>query len=321
MSLNPFAPAFLRPYQSASDPPISLCNSTAMSLPLAQFFCGVPPAIIPSHAPPTNQPITHNTFILPFIQPKNPSNKVAEILQPIPGFSSLLPPPLQHQAQCLQPIHKTIQQFHQPLKVEQFDQKTRKIIVLQLQNDLALLRYLLFSSVGTIPVSDKSIRNSTTSPPINPIPNPNPASNAPLLPCAAEPSVRNSTPGGAVGTPRAKTNNSANVYFQSPPNTREIPPTTAQNLTSRISKLGKYFSDETATFTSIIAGIYFQYFFLYDKIRQLELGNSDAIIWKNPSVKFVVDSAKVARPSSDPLIEPAISFRSSIFRTHLHGYP
>ena len=37
-------------------------------------------------------------------------------------------------------------------------------------------------------------------------------------------------------------------------------------------------------------------------------------------MKFVFDSAKVARPSSDPLIEPATSFSSSIFRTHPHGY-
>ena len=39
-----------------------------------------------------------------------------------------------------------------------------------------------------------------------------------------------------------------------------------------------------------------------------------------PSVKLVFDSGKVARPSSDPLIEPATSFSSPIFRTHPHGY-
>ena len=36
-------------------------------------------------------------------------------------------------------------------------------------------------------------------------------------------------------------------------------------------------------------------------------------------MKFVFDSAKVARPSSDPLIESATSFSSPIFRTHFHG--
>ena len=64
----------------------------------------------------------------------------------------------------------------------------------------------------------------------------------------------------------------------------------------------------------------FSIFFLYDKIRQLEPGNSDVFIWKIPPVKFVFESAEVARPSSDPLIEPATSFSSPIFRTHPHAY-
>ena len=93
-----------------------------------------------------------------------------------------------------------------------------------------------------------------------------------------------------------------------------------RRISHQESQLEKLFADEIATYASITAGINSQYFFLYDKIRQLEPGNSDAIIWKTPSVKFVFDSAKVARPSSDPLIEPAPSFSSPIFRTHHHGY-
>ena len=80
------------------------------------------------------------------------------------------------------------------------------------------------------------------------------------------------------------------------------------------------FADELSAYTSITAGIHSQYFFLYDKLRQLEPGHSDVLIWKIPSVKFVLDSAKVARPSSDLLTEPATSFSSPIFRTHPHGY-
>ena len=75
-----------------------------------------------------------------------------------------------------------------------------------------------------------------------------------------------------------------------------------------------------ATYTSNTAGIHSQYFFSYAKIRQLEPGNSDFIIWRIPSVKFVFDSAKVAQQSSDPLLEPATRFSSPIFRTHPHGY-
>ena len=119
------------------------------------------------------------------------------------------------------------------------------------------------------------------------------------------------------GQPKHKQNNTANADSQPIPNTQE---TTIQNLTSRICKLEKLFANEVSTCTSITAGVHSHYFLLCDKVRQLELGNSDVIIWKIPSVKFVFDSAKVARPSSDPLIEPATSFSSPNFRTHPHGY-
>ena len=313
MSLNPLAPAVLPHSQSSSDPRLSLCNSTIMSLPLVQLFCRMPPKIIPSHAP-INQSITDSTCILPLIQPTNHSKPNAAAHQPPSGFSSLLSSALQHQANCLQAIHKNIQQCNQHLKAEHLDRQTLQLIVLQLQNDFDLLRYLLFSD------KDIAVQNSATSPLPNPNPNPNPTSSAFQLPCTDEPRLRPSTPVGAVGPPRAKTNNSANADFQPTPNTQATPPTTVQNLRSRICKLEKLFADEIATYTSITAGIHSQYIFLDDKIRQLGPSDSDAIIWKIPSVKFVFDSAKVARPSSDPLIEPATSFSSPIFRTHPHGY-
>ena len=52
LSLNPLAQAFLVSYQFPSNPLISLCNSTTMSLPFAQTFCGKPPSANSSHAPP-----------------------------------------------------------------------------------------------------------------------------------------------------------------------------------------------------------------------------------------------------------------------------
>ena len=154
----------------------------------------------------------------------------------------------------------------------------------------------------------------------NPDPNANPTSSAFPHPGPGEPKLRRSTPVGAVGPPRTKTNKSANADFQPTPNTQEASSATVQNLISRICKLEKLLAEEISTYTSIAAGIHSQYFSLYDKIRQLEPGNSDALIWKILSVKFVIDSAKVGRPSSDPLIEPGTSYSSPIFRTHPHGY-
>ena len=305
MSLNPLAPAFLPQFQSSCDLPIPLDNFNTMSFPLAQLFCGIPPQIISSHAPSINQHIIDGTFLLPSLQPTNQSKPYAAAHQPNPEPSALLSSPLQHQANCLQSIHKTIQQFNQYLKAEHLDRQALQLIALQLQNDFALLRYLLFSD------KDTAAKGSATSPLLNPNPNTN---------CTDAPSFRRSTPVGAVGPSRAKTNNSANADLQPTPNTQEVPTIMAQNLTSRISKLEKLFADEIATYTSITAGIHSQYFFLYDKIRQLEPGNSDVIIWKIPSVETVFESAKVARPSSESLIEPATCFSSPIFRTHPHGY-
>ena len=284
-----------------------------MSFPLAQLICGIPPQITPFHA---NRHITDGTSLLPFVQSTKQSKPNAAAQQPNPESSALLSSPLQHQANCLQSVHKTIQQFNQYLKAEHLDRQALQLIALQLQNenDSALLRYLLFSD------KDTAAKDSATSPLINPNPNPNPTSSAFTLPCTDDAQLHCSTPVGAMGPSRAKTKNSANAGLQPIRNTQEDPPTTVQNLASRICKLEKLFADEITTYTSITAGIHSQYFFLYDKIRQLEPGSSDAIIWKIPSVMFVFDSAKKARPSPDPLIEPATSFSSPIFRTHHHGY-
>ena len=311
MSLNPLAPAFLPFSQSSSDQPPSLCNSV-MSFPLAQLFSGMPSQIPPFPAPAINQHAPDKTLILPLLQPTSQPQPNVAAPQPIPESTTLLPSPLTPQANCLKSIHTTIKQFNQHLKADHLDKQTLQLINLQLQNDFAVLRYLLFSN------KDVAVKDSATSP--LPTPNPNPSSCSFPFSSIGEPQLSRSTPVGAVGTPGAKTNNLAKVDSQPTSNTQEAPTAMVQNLTSRISKLEKIFAEEIATYTSITAGIHSQYFFLYDKIRQLEPGNSDVIVWKIPSVKFVFDSAKVARPSSDPLIEPATSFSSPIFRTHPHGY-
>ena len=73
----------------------------------------------------------------------------------------------------------------------------------------ALLFYLLFSDKGT------AAKDCATSPITNPTshPNLNPAltSSAFALPCTDDAQLHRSTPVGAMGPSRAKTNNSANA--------------------------------------------------------------------------------------------------------------
>ena len=197
MSLNPLAPAFLPQYQSSSDPHISVCNSTTMSLPLAHFFCGMPPQIIPPHAPSINQHITDGTFLLPLLQPTDQSKADAADHQPTAGSSALLSSPLQHQANCVQAIHKTIQQFNHYLEAEHLVRQILQLIVFQQQKYFVLLRYLLFSPVETISDKDTAFEISATSPLFHPNSNPNPNPNSTLsvfpLPVPVEPKLRRST--------------------------------------------------------------------------------------------------------------------------------
>ena len=86
-----------------------------------------------------------SSFLFPSPQPTNQVKPNAAAHQPNPESSALLSSPLQHQAHCLQAVHKTIQQLHQQLKAENLDRQSLQLIPLQLQNDFALLRYLLFS--------------------------------------------------------------------------------------------------------------------------------------------------------------------------------
>ena len=122
-----------------------------MNLPLAQLICGMPPPITPSHAPSINQHIADNTLLLPFLQPINQYTKDAAAHKPTPGSSTHQPSSLHHQMKCLQAINNSIQQFNQQLKAEKLDRQILQLVVLQLQNDFAVLRYLLFPRLGQSP--------------------------------------------------------------------------------------------------------------------------------------------------------------------------
>ena len=230
MSLNPLAPAFLSQFQSSCDPALSLGNSTTMSFPLARLFCGRAPQIIPPHAPSITQHITDGKFLLPSPQLINQSKPNAAVHQSTPEFSALLFSPLLRQANCLQAIHKTIQQPNQQLQAENLDRQALQLIALQLKNDFALLRCLLSSDKYT--AAKDSASSSIINPSPNPTPNPNPSSSAFTLTCTDDAQLHRSTPVGAVGSSRAKTNISVNAGLQPILNTQEDPPTTVQNLAS-----------------------------------------------------------------------------------------
>ena len=279
MSFSPLAPAFLPQYQSSSNLPIASSHPNTMNLPLAQLIFGITPQTIPPLAPSVNQHLIDSSSFLPLLQPINQSTTDASAHKPTPGPSTHLPSSLQHQTKCLQAINNSIQQFNQHLKAEKLDRQIIQLIVLQLQNDFAVLRYLLFSSTETIPNKDITVKDTTTSPFLNFKANPNPTSSAFPLPGPGEPKHHRATPVGAVGLPRTKT---ANADLQPSPNTQEAPSTVVQNLTSRICKLEKLFADEISAHTSITAGMYSQYFLFTIKFASLNMAIQMLLFGKFP---------------------------------------
>ena len=97
-------------------------------------------------------------------------SRIRQFINQLLNFQ-LLSSPLLHQANCLHALHKSIQQLNQQLKAENPDRQALQLIALQLQNDFALLRYLVFSD------KDTAAKDSATSPIINPNPNPTPNPN------------------------------------------------------------------------------------------------------------------------------------------------
>ena len=62
-----------------------------------------------------------------------------------------------------------------------------------------------------------------------------------------------------------------------------------------------------------------QFAFLYDRIRALESGGADTLLWKLTSLKLVFDTAKFSR-LDNAAKDPSTRYNSPVYRTHPYGY-
>ena len=70
-----------------------------------------------------------------------------------------------------------------------------------------------------------------------------------------------------------------------------------------------------------IASIYrSQFAFLYDRIRALESGGTDTILWKLNTLKLVFDTAKYFTRLNNASKDPSTHYNSPVYRTHPYGY-
>ena len=63
-----------------------------------------------------------------------------------------------------------------------------------------------------------------------------------------------------------------------------------------------------------------QFAFLYDKIRALESGETETILWKLTAFRLVFDTAKSAARLDNAATNPSTHYNSPVYRTHPHGY-
>ena len=63
-----------------------------------------------------------------------------------------------------------------------------------------------------------------------------------------------------------------------------------------------------------------QFAFLYDKIRALESGDTDTILWKLTSLKLVFDTAKSSARLDNAAKDPSTHYNSPVYRTHPYSY-
>ena len=63
-----------------------------------------------------------------------------------------------------------------------------------------------------------------------------------------------------------------------------------------------------------------EFAFLYDRIRTLESGGTDTILWKLTSLKLVFDTAKSSARLYNAAQDPNTQYNSPVYRTHPYGY-
>ena len=106
---------------------------------------------------------------------------------------------------------------------------------------------------------------------------------------------------------------------QAPPSTQTTSGPSL-DLETRIQQLEEEITkarDSRETIASIYQS---QFAFLYDRIRALESGGTDTILWKLTAVKLVFDTAKPSAQLDNAAKDPSTHCNSTVYRTHPYGY-
>ena len=92
------------------------------------------------------------------------------------------------------------------------------------------------------------------------------------------------------------------------------------DLETRVRQLEEEITKARESLETIASIHRSQFAFLYDRIRALESGGSDTILWKMTAVKLVFDAAKSSARLDNAAKDPSTQYKSPVYRTHTYGY-
>ena len=108
-----------------------------------------------------------------------------------------------------------------------------------------------------------------------------------------------------------------------PPRTSPSTRTTSgppSDLEARVKQLEEEITKASNSRETIVSIYRSQFAYLCDRIRALESGGTDIILWKITSLKLVFDTAKSSARLDDAAKDPSTHYISPMYRTHPYGY-
>ena len=309
MTLNPFAPTF-RPQQrpkhyclSQKQPFVEMDSSEPSDFPAKVAKS----SSTNSHLQPIEEQIHSLSAQLNQLQ----TYSEFSIQQTTPLIQKF---PLAHlkQVQYLHSAQLTIAKLHQNVESEKLERQTLQLLVVHLQKDLIFTQNILINqNTGTPP------KHFFIDPPsASTVTNPAVPENHELPRASASQFILM----GDSRIPKSSALPSSPIPCQvsSSPQTRHS--TVSPDIISKFNALKKQTKVDLSRQKSLLSSIQSNYSFLYDKVRQLEAGSNNTILWLLPSVRFIFNSAKSTHRQSKPIDDKTTSYLSPVFRTHPYGY-
>ena len=309
MTLNPFAPTFRpqqrpKPYSLSRKQPLEEMNSSEHSD--SPTSAAKAPTSNP-HPQPIEEQIQSLSAQLSQLQTHSESfiQQTTPLLQRFP-WAHL------KQVQYLHSVQLTVAKLHQDLESEKLERQTLQLLVFQLQKYLIFTQNILMNQKTGTPLKQFSINPPSAGTVTNPsVPETHELSRASAPQIILMGDSKTSTSSALPSSPIPRQSSSS---LQTPH------PGVSPDIISQFNALEKQTKDELSGQKSLLWSIQSNYSFLYDKLRQLEAGSNNAILWRISSVRFIFDSAKSAHRQSKPIDDKASGYWSPVFRAHPYGY-